>query len=312
MTDSKCMILALIGANGMLAQAVKKTASPAYEVVSFDLPAFDLTDRVQVLSAMAALQPAVIVNCAAFTNVDGCESEEALATRVNGEGPAHLAEAAKRCGATLVHVSTDYVFSGDKGTPYVETDPVAPRSAYGRSKLTGEEAVRSSGLERYFIVRTSWLYGPGGRNFVETIARLAAEREELRVVADQVGSPTYTEDLAAAIFNLLGTVTLDESDPEKKDLPRAPGLGSALFGTYHFSNSGICSWHEFAVAIVEELRRGGGTVKAQRMLPIRTEEYPLPAKRPAWSVLSKEKYVAATGAEVPEWRDALKRYFQIR
>jgi dTDP-4-dehydrorhamnose reductase len=142
----------------------------------------------------------VIINCAAFTNVDACETQEALATRVNGDGPGHLARTAHRLGAALLHVSTDYVFDGQKGRPYGEDDPPNPRSAYGRSKRAGEEAILASGLERWFIVRTSWLYGPGGKNFVETILRLAQEREELRVVADQIGTPTYSEHLAAAIF----------------------------------------------------------------------------------------------------------------
>ena len=200
--------LALIGSNGMLARKVRELAPPQYEVVGFDLPEFDLTDRAQVMAEMTRLQPAVIINCAAFTNVDGCESQEELATRVNGAGPGTLAEAAQAVGAILVHISTDYVFAGDKGSPYTESDPTGPLSAYGRSKLAGEAAIVASGLSRYFILRTSWLYGPGGKNFVETMLRLAAERDELRVVADQVGSPTYTGDLAAAIYNLLGFVTV--------------------------------------------------------------------------------------------------------
>jgi dTDP-4-dehydrorhamnose reductase len=227
--------------------------------------------------------------------VDGSEANEGEALQVNGAGPGYLAEAVADLGATLVHVSTDYVFPGDKSSPYREDDPTGPVSAYGRSKLAGEEAILSSGLTKYFIVRTSWLYGPGGKNFVETILRLAGEREELRIVADQFGSPTYTEDLAKAVFNLLESA---------KD--------HGIYGTYHFSNDGSCSWHEFADRIVSLARSNNLPVKAERLLPIGTEDYPLPAKRPAYSVFSKLKYEKTTGESVPNWQDSLDKYFAIR
>lgn len=287
------MRIALIGAKGMLARKVRQLAPAEYTVHGFDLPEFDLTDRAQVLAAMALLKPAVIINCAAFTNVDGCETQEELATRVNGAGPGCLAEAAKAVGAVLVHISTDYVFAGDQTIPYGEDDPTGPLSAYGRSKLAGEKAIEASGLERYFIIRTSWLYGPGGKNFVETMIRLALERDELRVVADQFGSPTYTGDLAAAIFRLLA-------------LPSPP------YGVYHLSDLGECSWHGFAEAIVELARRHGEPVKARRVLPIATSDYPLPAPRPVYSVFSKDKYLQVTGAALPHWRDSLDSYFHER
>lgn len=286
------MRLALIGGKGMLAKAVIGLTPPDYELFSLDLPDFDITDRNQVLSVLTELRPEVMINCAAFTNVDGCETQEELANLVNGSAVGYLAAAAKEIDATLVHISTDYVFAGNKGAPYREEDVTHPLSAYGRSKRLGEQAILDSGLERFFIIRTSWLYGPGGKNFVETIIRLAKEREEVRVVADQVGSPTFTCDLAAAIFNLV-------------QLDRAHGI-------YHFANEGECSWHEFAVAIVEEAKAAGETMVAQRIVPIRTEEYPLPAPRPAWSVFSREKYEAATGATVPDWRKSLKEYFRNR
>lgn len=285
--------MALIGANGMLAQMVNAVAPPPYEIVPFDLPAFDITDRAQVLSVLSALRPAVIVNCAAFTNVDACETQEDLATRVNGTAVGYLAEAAKETGAVLVHISTDYVFDGSKTTPYTEEDRPNPLCAYGRSKLLGEEAIRNAGLERYIILRTSWLYGPGGKNFVETIARLASEQEELRIIADQVGSPTYTEDLAQAIFALL---MVDKS-----------------CGIYHFANAGECSWHTFAEAIVELLRQNGIVSLVKQIVPIRTDEYPLPARRPPYSVFDKAKYQAATsGRDIPHWKMALARYFTVR
>ena len=287
--------LALIGSGGMLARKVREVAPPEYAVSGYDLPDFDLTDRVQVLAAMKSLQPAVIVNCAAFTNVDGCEVEEELATRVNGAGPGYLAEAALEVGAILVHLSTDYVFAGEQTQPYLETDPPHPLSAYGRSKLAGEAAIRASGLERYFILRTSWLYGPGGKNFVETILRLAAERDELRVVADQIGTPTYCGDLAQAIFCLLAL---------------APHPGT--YGIYHFSNSGETSWHGFAEEIVAQARVLGEAIKTTCVTPIRTSDYPLPAPRPAYSVFAKEKYLAATKAEVPAWQKSLDQYLRER
>ncbi len=283
--------IALLGAKGMLAQAVKERCPGSYIVHGFDLPEFDMTDRGHVLLALAALEPDVIINCAAFTQVDACEIQEELATAVNGTAVGFLAAAAKEIGATLVHISTDYVFDGKKQHPYLESDAVAPQSAYGRSKLAGEQTIVQAGLERYFIIRTSWLYGPGGNNFVETMLRLAQEREELRVVSDQMGSPTHTLDLADAIFRL---------------------LESARFGLYHFSNSGECSWHEFAASIVEQGSRNGLSLKVKTVTPIGTDDYPLPAKRPAYSVFSKEKYRAATGAKVPDWREGLKSYLEKR
>lgn len=294
--------LALIGANGMLAAMVRDEALSRYEIVPLDLPDFDLTDRDRVVEEMGRIRPQVIINCAAFTNVDGCETQEALATRVNGDGPGYLAEAALALGATLVHVSTDYVFAGDKSTPYLETDPTNPRSAYGRSKLRGEQAIIESGLEKYFIVRTSWLYGPYGKNFVETMIRLAREREELRVVADQVGSPTFTGDLAAAIFRLLET----SSDQT------TGGTLNDLYGIYHYANDGTCSWHGFAKQIVRHLEQSGESLAVRTVSAIATEEFPLPAPRPAYSVLSTEKFKSVTGETVPHWRDGLKRYFGIR
>lgn len=289
------MKLALIGSNGMLARKVRELAPPHYEVVGFDLPEFDLTDRAQVLAEMTRLQPAVIVNCAAFTNVDACESQQELATRVNGVGPGYLAEAAQAVGAILVHISTDYVFAGDKGSPYTESDPTGPLSAYGCSKLAGEAAIVASGLARYFILRTSWLYGPGGKNFVETMLRLAAERDELRVVADQIGSPTYTGDLAQGIFHLLALPASAEN-----------------YGLYHFSNLGETSWYGFAEEIIKQSRILGGPCKVKRVLPIMTADYPLPANRPAYSVFAKEKYLQRTGALIPHWQESLSFYLDER
>lgn len=299
----------LIGAKGMLARKVAEKASEQYTLIPLDLPEFDITDRARVLERISSLRPEVIINCAAFTQVDRCETEEVLANKVNGEAVGFLAEAAKTVDATLVHISTDYVFSGEQTRPYREDDPTGPQSAYGRSKLLGEQAIMSSGLEKYFIVRTSWLYGPGGNNFVETMIRLAKEREELQVVADQVGSPTYTGDLSEAILRLVTSDKLRVTSKKSSPVTRHPSL---IFGLYHFANEGQCSWYEFAEEIIALARKHGEPVVTQRIVPITTGEYPLPAKRPDYSVLSKEKYKTATGARIPDWRESLRTYFQER
>ena len=291
--------LLLVGCNGMLARAIASAMPDAYVTTGVDLPEFDVTDQAQVFSLVERLQPDVIINCAAYTDVDGCETEVDLANRVNGTAVGYLAAAANKVDATLVHISTDYVFDGSKNLPYTEDDSTSPQSAYGHSKLLGERKLLESGLEKYFIVRTSWLYGPGGKNFVETILRLAGEREELQVVADQVGSPTYTADLAEAIFKLLALSN-----------PQPPAI--LPWGVYHFSDDGFCSWHEFASAIITEARNHDLPVVTREIHPIRTEEYPLPAKRPSNSLFDKSKYKNATGAEIPEWRNSLKRYFSCR
>ena len=293
--------IVLIGANGMLASAVKRLLPVGYQLHAYDLPEFDLTDREQVM-ALRGLKPAIILNCAAYTQVDGCESHRELAMRVNGDGPGLLAQLALEMDAVLVHVSTDFVFAGDKKEPYREDDPTGPLSVYGQSKLLGEQRILQSGLEKYFIVRTSWLYGQGGNNFVETMIRLAKERTELKVVDDQQGTPTWTDDLAEAIFKLLAVV----------DAPHAsPLTPHSSYGIYHFSGEGECSWYQFAVEIIDQARETEG-LKVENILPIPTEGYPLPAQRPKYSVMSKEKYKAATGARIPDWRESLKNYFSER
>lgn len=293
--------IALIGANGMLASAVKRLLPAGYQLHAYDLPEFDLTDPEQVCS-LRELKPAIILNCAAYTNVDGCESQSELAMRVNGEGPGFLARLAKEIDAVLVHVSTDFVFAGDKAEPYREDDPTGPLSVYGKSKLLGEQRIIESGLEKYFIVRTSWLYGLGGNNFVETMIRLAKERTELKVVDDQRGTPTWTDDLAEAIFKLLALVDTPHASPLTPHRP---------YGIYHFSNDGECSWYQFAVEIIDQARKSE-SLQVQNILPIPTEGYPLPAQRPKYSVMSKEKYKAATGMQVRDWRESLRKYFEKR
>jgi dTDP-4-dehydrorhamnose reductase len=283
--------IALIGSRGMLGQAVLGAARHAYDVVGFSRTEVDFLRPCSVENAVRKADPDVIVNCAAFTAVDACETEEETATRINGDGPGLLARLALRSNATLVHISTDYVFDGKSQTPYCEGDVPSPVSAYGRSKLAGENAIMDSGLARFFIVRTSWLYGFRGKNFVETILRLANEQQELRVVADQTGSPTFTDDLAVAILELLKT---------------------RAYGLYHCSNEGSCTWHEFACGIVRGGRQRGLKLRVERIRPVVAADFPLPAPRPAYSLLSKDKYRTATGREFPHWSDALKRYLDRR
>jgi len=274
----------------MLATAFRKLAPDDYRLHCYDLPEFDLTRRDQVLQ-LAEAAPEIILNCAAFTNVDGCETQQEIAFQVNGEGPGLLAELAARIGATLVHISTDFVFDGNRSTPYTEEDQPAPLSVYGASKRSGEQRILDSGLRKYFILRTSWLYGAGGNNFVETILRLAGERERLTIVADQRGTPTWTEDLARAVLALVQT---DQ------------------YGIYHYSNAGECSWYEFAEAIIAEAEKAGVPLKASAIVPIPTEDFPLPATRPKYSVLAKDKIVTVTGVEIPAWPTSLHNYFLHR
>lgn len=281
--------VALIGANGMLATAIRKLAPDNYRLHLYDLPEFDLTDRIQVL-ALRKSSPEIIINCAAYTNVDGCEDQHELAMRVNGDGPGYLAELARDIGATLIHISTDFVFDGKKQSPYIEDDQPQPLSVYGKSKLAGEQQILQSGLEKYFIIRTSWLYGAGGHNFVETMIRLAKERTELKVVADQYGTPTWTEDLASLVFVLLQT---------------------RQYGLYHCSNMGECNWYQFACEIIDQVQKTV-PLRVERVLPIPTEDYPLPAVRPRYSVMSKDKIARVTDCTVPSWRQSLEAYMNSR
>ncbi len=285
----------------MLAQSVRERAPPAFDVRGYTRTELDVTNPAQLADALLACAPEVIINCSAYTKVDDCETHEAEATLINGAGPGLLANIANDLDATLVHVSTDYVFDGSGQRPYRESDATNPQSAYGRSKLAGEQAIRGSGLERYFILRTSWLYGPGGRNFVATMLRLGGEREQLRVVADQRGTPTYTGDLADAMFRLL--------EAEQGESGSAhPGIE---YGIYHVANEGECTWHEFAGAILDAAGNSGLDMKAREVVPIATDEYPVPAERPKYSVLSKDKLAEATGHRMPHWRDGLARYMAV-
>jgi dTDP-4-dehydrorhamnose reductase len=243
-----------------------------------------ITDAAAVARALADARPDVVINSAAWTNVDGAETDEAGALAVNGAGAGNVARAAAERGAWTIHVSSDYVFDGSKRSPYLESDPVGPLSAYGRTKLAGERAVAEAAPERHTIVRSSWLFGAGGPCFPATILRLARERDELKVVEDQIGCPTFTGHLAEALLDLAAR--------ERR-----------LAGIVHIAASGSCSWFEFAREIV---MAAGVTCEVK---PCSTEEFPRPATRPAYSVLRSER-----GDEVPvlpEWREGLARYMAL-
>ncbi|MEA2466470.1 MAG: dTDP-4-dehydrorhamnose reductase [Thermoleophilaceae bacterium] len=267
----------------MLGRDVVAAAERAgHDAVGLARADLDVTDGAAVERAVATERPDVVVNCAAYTNVDGAESDEAAATRLNGHAAGLVAHAAASAGAAVVQPSTDYVFDGSKRTPYVESDPTGPEGAYGRSKLAGEHAVASA-AERHFIVRTSWLFGVAGKNFADTMLALGRDRDELKVVHDQVGCPTYTGHLAEAIVRLAGT---------------------GAYGMHHVAGGGKeCSWFEFATEIFRQAEVD------VRVVPCTTEEFPRPAPRPAYSVLGSER---ADAVRLPDWREGLASYLAER
>jgi len=255
--------------------------------LSTDAAELDITDGAAVEAAVARHRIDVIINCAAYTDVERAEEEEAAARKLNCEAVANLARSAERHGALLIHVSTDYVFDGRSCIPYREDAPTNPQSAYGRTKRAGEEAVAASGC-RHLIIRTAWLYSETGRNFLRTMLRLTAERETVAVVCDQVGTPTYAGDLALAIFSIVEN-----------------GRYRGNEGIYHFTDEGVCSWYDFAV----EIAAAAGRDRC-RIRPCRTDEYPAKAARPAYSVLDKSKIRERFGIEIPHWRESMRYCLQ--
>ncbi len=274
------MIL-VVGAKGMLGRDLMALFGSAARGV--DLEDIDITSLESVQKVLFTLKPKIVINAAAYTDVDGCETNQELAMQVNGEGVAHLAMISSEIGAKLVQVSTDYVFDGSKGSPYLEDEPTRPLSVYGESKLAGEMNARFN--PDHLIVRTQWLYGHKGKNFVETMLRLATEKKELAVVDDQIGSPTWTVDLALAIKALV-----------EKDCR----------GTYHAANAGFCSWNEFARAIFAE---SGTDVTVNPML---TKDLGRPAPRPLYSTLDCGKLINDAGFRPQPWLGALKEYLKLR
>lgn len=284
------MRLVVTGREGQVVRALLAEAGPGLEVVALGRPELDLSRPDTLGEALRAARPDALVNAAAYTAVDKAEEEEPLATTINGEAAGALAAAAAGLGVPIVQISTDYVFDGTKASPYVESDPVAPVNAYGRSKLAGERAVAAAN-PRHAILRTSWVYDGQGKNFLKTMLRLAETRDELGVVGDQIGAPTYARDIAAAVIAVSRNLVADG------DARRA--------GVFHMSGAGETSWAGFAEEIFRLSALAGGP--SARVRAIATSDYPTPAKRPANSCMSGERLQAVQGVCMPDWRDALAR-----
>ena len=277
------MNILVTGANGQLGREMRNVSAGSVDRYLFtDTSELDITNAKAVFAAVKGGHVDVIVNCAAYTNVDRAEDDEPTADLLNNRAVATLAQAAHEAAAVLIHVSTDYVFSGNSNTPCREDQPTDPLGAYGRTKLAGEQAVQAAGC-RYLIFRTAWLYSPYGDNFVNTMRRLTAERDSLKVVFDQVGTPTYAGDLAALIRKVIDGRMFDR------------------MGIYHFSGEGVCSWYDFAVEIC---RMFGNECD---ILPCHSDEFPSKVRRPHFSVLDKTKVKAAFGIKIPHWRQSLRR-----
>lgn len=296
------MRILLTGVHGQLGTDLLPLLQPLGEVVAVGRAGCDLASVEAIRNLVAGVRPDVIVNPAAYTAVNDAEAQSELAYAINATAPGALAEEARRLGAMLVHYSTDYVFDGSKPGAYTETDEPAPLNVYGASKLAGERAVAAAG-GRFLVLRTSWVYGPNGNNFLRTIRRLAAEREELRIVDDQVGAPTSSMQLAEATARLVRQLSA-AAEPEFPS------------GLYHATAEGSVSWCGFARAIVSEMKAAemkaealqagdGMTVRVRQVVAIRSDEYPVAARRPLNSVLSNQKFERAFGFRLGNWRQAL-------
>lgn len=275
------MKILVTGAKGMLGNDLLSILALKHQVTGLDIEELDITDLDKTTKSLKLLAPDVVINSAAYTNVDACESNIDLAYRVNSLGPRNLAVACNQIGAALVQLSTDYVFPGTSSEPYREDDPTGPISIYGKSKLAGENNIRTL-TNRFYIVRTSWLFGQNGPNFIKTILRLAGERDLLTVVDDQTGSPTYTGDLAQAIAKLIET---------------------NAYGSYHLTNSGTCTWYQFTKEILQEAGITGVEVK-----PITTGEFNRPAPRPAYSVMDNQNWRLLGFEPLRSYKEALRAY----
>ena len=281
------MTALIIGAGGQVGRELVLRAPDGVSAIPFSRAGLDVTDAEAVETAVARYRPAVVLNAAAYTAVDRAETEPGLAFAVNRDGAAYLAAACARHGAALLHLSTDYVFDGTNEAPYTEDDPASPLGVYGQSKWEGEEAVRAA-LGRHVIVRVAWVFGAHGANFVKTMARLAVDRDELRVVADQRGGPTPAGAIADALWSIARQI---ES-------------GNEAWGTVHYCGRPATTWHGLAEAAVAA-RRALGPVACRRVLPIATADYPTPAARPANSVLACDRVRDRWGLAQPDWRGAV-------
>jgi dTDP-4-dehydrorhamnose reductase len=289
----------LTGKNGQVGWELQRTLASWGELIAMDSKELDLSDPDAIRRTVREIRPDIIINPAAYTAVDKAESEPELAMAVNGIAPGILAEEACRLGAVLVHYSTDYVFDGNKAAPYSEDDVPNPQCVYGRTKLSGEQAVRAAG-GKHLILRTSWVYGVHGGNFVKTVLRLARERDELRIVADQSGAPTWARDLAQATLSAIAVW-------QKKEWE------NSLSGLYHLTASGRTDWHRYAEEIVRLARKYDATLAAKPLdiHAIATREYPTPARRPANSALANDKIKSAFGIALPEWQESLAECMRL-
>ena len=271
------------GANGQLGMEMRILGAVApNEYIFTDVEELDITDKKAVEDFVCQNNIQIIVNCAAYTNVDRAEEDETTAERINAEAVRNLAEATKRVDGTLFHISTDYVFGGEGNTPRTEDMPPDPQGAYGRTKLHGEQAIAEVGCKA-IIIRTAWLYSEFGKNFLLTMLRLTKEKPAINVVFDQVGTPTYAGDLALTIFSII------EGD-----------MYAGNEGVYHFSNEGVCSWYDFAQEIATAMGH-----KECKISPCHSDEFPSKVKRPAYSVLDKSKIKRTFGVEIPHWRESM-------
>ncbi|MGD9972990.1 MAG: dTDP-4-dehydrorhamnose reductase [Desulfatirhabdiaceae bacterium] len=288
------MKMLITGANGQLgSEVVRQATAMDYDLLAVDLPEYDITIPETVNRLIADYRPYLVLNAAAYTQVDLAESQEKPAWAVNADAALNLALACSAKDIPLIHISTDFVFDGKKTTPYRESDPVAPLSVYGKSKAAGDDHIRGN-LDHHVIVRTSWLYGVQGNNFVKTMIRLASERETLNVVADQFGCPTAAADLADALLTISRSIF---SSPDSR------------WGTYHYCGQGVVSWHQFAQAIID-ISKKYRALKVTRVNPIPTSDYPTPAMRPAYSAMNCEKITKEFGVHPVPWKKSLEKTIQ--
>jgi dTDP-4-dehydrorhamnose reductase len=301
----------LTGKHGQVGEELERLLPQLGEVIALSRQQLDLSNPSDIRRTIREVGPNLIVNAAAYTAVDQAEKEQTAARAINVDAPAVTAEEAKKIGALLVHYSTDYVFDGHKRVPYEEDDLTAPINVYGMTKLAGEQAIRGSG-ESHLIFRRSWVYARRGRTFLLTILRLATQRQELRVVEDQIGAPTWSREIADATTKILSQLYRGESGQASL---------SDVSGTYHMTAAGATNWHEFATTILQEASRaskampwfdaatGHSALIARRVIPITTQEFPTPAHRPAYSILSNARLMKTFGIQLPEWRTQLHRAF---
>jgi len=276
----------VLGCNGQLGRSLAESGPPDIESIGLDLPDLDIADADMLLATCRDVRPAVIINAAAYTAVDQAESEPKIANRVNVEGPRNIATAARDVGARLIHISTDFVFDGRAASPYTPDAETNPLSVYGRTKRDGERAVLDAMPDGVVVLRTAWLYSTTGSNFVKTMLRLMSERDEISVVADQFGTPTWADSLATVVWAFAGT--------------------SKCGGIYHWTDGGQTSWHEFSVAIQEEALSLGILDNEASICPISSEHYPTAARRPPYSVLDCSSTCAELNMNQTPWRENLR------